>query len=90
MKKQVEALGSRWELFVDEGLVESRRGVALRLSTPVRREVVLTTDRPWEGPASAYFTAIQDGKKVRLYYRGYCPGDQSLEQVTCLAESERR
>jgi hypothetical protein len=88
MKQQAEALGSRWELFVDDGLVESKRGVALRLTTPVRREIVLTTDRLWEGPASAYFTAIQDGKKVRLYYRGYCPGDQSLEQVTCLAESD--
>lgn len=78
----------RWELFVDEVLIESKRGVALRLNTPVRREVVLTTDRPWEGPASAYFTAIQDGKKIRLYYRGYCPGDQSLEQATCMAESD--
>lgn len=88
MQRQAESIGSRWELFVDDSLIESLQGAALKLNPPVRREIVLTTDRPWEGPASAYFTAIQDGKKVRLYYRGYCPGDQSQEQATCMAESD--
>lgn len=86
--KQAEKIGSRWELFVDDNLIESLRGAALKLNPPVRRELVLTTDKPWEGPASAYFTAIQDGKKVRLYYRGFCPADGSEKQVTCLAESD--
>ena len=42
-------IGSRWELFVDEFLVAEKNGVALKLDEPVRREVVLVTDRPWEG-----------------------------------------
>lgn len=82
-------LGPRWELFVDDLLIADLRGVALKLHEPVRREVVLTTDRPWEGPTSAYFSVIQDGKKVRLYYRGSAGGsDRSAAQVTCVAESD--
>lgn len=81
-------LGSRWELFVDEFLVAQKSGVALKLHDPIRREIVLTTDQPWEGPTCAYFSAIQDGGKVRLYYRGSAGGsDHSDAQVTCLAES---
>lgn len=82
-------IGSRWELFVDSLLIASRSGVALKLHEPVRREVVLVTDQPWEGPTCGYFSAIQDGKKVRLYYRGSAGGsDHSEDQVTCVVESE--
>lgn len=82
-------IGSRWELFVDEALISQRNGVALKLHEPVRREVVLTTDQPWEGPTCGYFSAVQDGKKVRLYYRGSAGGsDASEAQVTCVAESD--
>lgn len=82
-------LGSRWELFVDEFLIAEKTGVALKLHEPVRREIVLATDQPWEGPTSAYFSVIQDGAKVRLYYRGSAGGsDHSAAQVTCVAESD--
>ncbi len=85
--KSVVEIGSRWELFVDDWLIETLSNAQLRLNTPVRQEVVLVTDRPWEGVDSAYYTAIQDGDKVRLYYRGYCPADADGRQVTCMAES---
>jgi hypothetical protein len=82
-------LGSRWELFLDESLIAKKQGVALKLHEPVRREVVLTTDKPWEGSTCAYFSAVQDGKKIRLYYRGSSGGsDHSADQVTCVVESE--
>lgn len=82
-------LGSRWELFMDRHLIASQKGVALKLHEPVRREVVLTTDKPWEGPTSAYFSVVKDGKKIRLYYRGSAGNsDHSINQVTCVAESE--
>ncbi|HEY1082204.1 MAG TPA: hypothetical protein VGE29_08080 [Prosthecobacter sp.] len=81
-------IGSRWELFLDSWLVASQNGVERVLHEPVRREVVLKTDQPWEGPACGYFSAIQDGKKVRLYYRGSTGGpDNSQSQVTCVVES---
>lgn len=82
-------LGSRWELFLDDHLIAEKEDVSLKLHEPVRREVVLTTDKPWEGPTCAYFSAVQDGKKVRLYYRGSSGGsDHSADQVTCVVESE--
>lgn len=81
-------LGNRLEMFVDDWLIAQRKGVTLRLNNPIRREVVLVTDKPWEGIDSAYYTAIQDGKRVRLYYRGFCPADASDQQVTCMVESE--
>ena len=85
------SIGTRVEMFVDSWLMDSNRsrGVSLKLQTPVRREVVLTTDKPWEGKDSAYFTIFQEGERIRLYYRGFIPagGDASDKQVTCYAES---
>jgi hypothetical protein len=87
MGKPPVAIGSRIEMFMDDWLLERRQNVSLRINTPVRREVVLVTDRPWEGPDSAYYSVIQDGDLVRLYYRGFCPADADDRQVTCYAES---
>jgi hypothetical protein len=85
---QVRDIGSRWELFVDEFLVANKSGVALKLHDPIKREVVLTTDQPWEGQTCAYFSVLQDGGKVRLYYRGSNGGsDHSDDQLTCVVES---
>ena len=84
-------IGLRTELFVDDWLIDAssiRGNLSLQLQTPLKREVVLVTDKPWEGPDSAYFTVFQDGPVVRLYYRGIVPaGDLSENQVTCYAES---
>jgi hypothetical protein len=82
-------LNSDWELFVDQYLIATQHNVSLQQQTPIRREVVLVTDKPWEGPHSAYFTVFQDHGKVRMYYRGFVPkdGDLSPSQVTCYAES---
>jgi hypothetical protein len=78
-------------MFVDDWLLDASRTrgqISLELQRPVRREVVLVTDKPWEGPDSAYYTVFQDGPLVRLYYRGIVPaGDTSSGQVTCYAES---
>lgn len=87
-EKPPVAIGSRVEMFVDDWLLARMEHVALRLNPPVRREIVLNTDQAWESAQSAYFTVLQDGKRIRLYYRGYCPDDNAADQVTCLAESE--
>lgn len=81
-------LGSRWELLVDDWLIDRADGVTLELNKPERREIVIVTDQPWEGDTSAYFSVVQDGELVRLYYRGSVPGtDDSADQVTCVVES---
>lgn len=82
-------LGQRWELFIDDFLVDTVRDATLTLHPPRRAEVVLVTDAAWEGPTSAYFTVLKDGDTIRLYYRGSVDGsDHSIDQVTCVAESK--
>jgi hypothetical protein len=72
--------------LVDRHLIVDMRGVSHVLHPPVRREVVLTLDRPWEGRQSAYGTVVRDADgRVRLYYRG--GGDTDPPEVTCVALS---
>lgn len=87
--KSTADLGQRWELFVDDFLVDTVRDASLALHPPSRAEVVLVTDAAWEGPTSAYLTVLKDGDTIRLYYRGSVGGsDHSIDQVTCVAESK--
>lgn len=83
-------VGSRVEMFVGGWLLHERRDVTQVLHPPVRREVVLTLDRPWEGPGSAYYTVFRDKSKVRMYYRGLGSFQkrQNPPPVMCYAESD--
>lgn len=84
-------LGSRRELFVDRYLVEDMDGVQLKLQRPEPHEVVLVTDKPWEGNTSAYYTIFQDGDRYRMYYRGSHWDEVAKKaahpEVVCYAES---
>lgn len=83
-------IGSRLELFVDDGLVEKTAGTEFVLHPPAAKEVAIVFDRPWEGNTSGYVTVFQDGGMFRMYYRG---SNYDLKtrlhgrQVTCYAES---
>ena len=85
-------IADRRELFVDRYLVQELEGEARQiLHHPVPREVVLVSDRPWEGNGLNYVTVFQDGDLYKMYYRGgdYDRGVTSLhEQVYCLAISK--
>ena len=83
-------IGSRRELFVDDYLVERLTGNArLVVQEPVPQEVVLVTDKPWEGSSCLYFTIFQDGDLYRMYYRGLQikDGKPAHREVVCYAES---
>ena len=87
-------VGSRLELFVDDHVIERLTGGAqLRLHRPVRREIAIVFDAPWEGNNSAYVTVFRDGPIYRMYYRGRqidLSGDKLKfphGQVVCYAES---
>jgi hypothetical protein len=85
-------IGSRRELFVDDFLIDRLDGDArLHLHGPQPQEVVLVTDRPWEGNTSAYYTVFRDGDTYRMYYRGSHYDEQTRKsahpEVTCYAES---
>ena len=63
-------IGSRLEPLWDSYLIESMEGVEQILHEPIPREVALTTDAPWEGNTSCYFTVFEDDGLFRMYYRG--------------------
>ncbi|MCA9194896.1 MAG: hypothetical protein KDB03_24160 [Planctomycetales bacterium] len=86
-------IGSRRELFVDDRLIESMtEGITWELVQPQPCEVVLTTDAPWEGNTSAYYTVLRDDDRFRMYYRGSHWDNQKQQsphrEVTCYAESQ--
>lgn len=82
-------IGSQWELFVDDYLIQDLKNARLTLHRPVDRGAVMELDRPWEGPFSGYFTVIKDGDLYRMYYRGRpaTGADGAIGEVTCYAES---
>ncbi len=86
-------IGSRLELFVDDYSIEMIDGDAkLHLHRPQPQEVVLVTDKPWEGNTSAYYTIFRDGDLYRAYYRGSHWDEQTKKathpEVVCYAESK--
>ncbi len=86
-------IGSRLELFVDDYVIDDIEGDAtLHLHQPKPREVVLVTDKPWEGNTSAYYTIFRDGDLYRAYYRGSHWDEQAKKaahpEVVCYAESK--
>ena len=63
-------IGSRRELFVDDYLIDSVKGTALRLGRPLPAEVILKADRPWEGAFNFGNSVHLHEGVYRLYYRG--------------------
>lgn len=84
-------IGGQRQLFVDDFLVDRMDNVQLQIERPQPREVVLVTDKPWEGNTSAYYTLFQDGDKYRMYYRGSHWNEKTKQathrEVVCYAES---
>lgn len=85
------AIGSRRELFIEDGLVGSLEGAERILHKPVAQDVAIVCDKPWEGNTSAYFTIFRDDDRFRMYYRGsHWDVEKKREahrEVACYAES---
>jgi hypothetical protein len=83
----LRAIGPRWELFVDDWLIDRFAGAALRLHAPVPRDVVFRWDAPWEGPACGYVTLLEDDHEYRMYYRASANTKPDEAQRTAVAVS---
>jgi hypothetical protein len=94
--KSAVVIGDRRELFLDDFLIDGLSGKAeRRLHHPVRREVVLVHDEPWEGSGSGYHSVFQDGGLYRMYYKAWhldvSPGKVRTDThplYCCYAESD--
>jgi len=90
--QQTVDVDTRLQLFVDRLLIGQFQGDAsLHLHKPKPQEVVLVTDKPWEGNTCAYYTIFQDGDRYRMYYRGSHFDEKTRKsghrEVACYAES---
>lgn len=84
-------IGTRLEPLADDYLIGSLHNVKQVLHEPVRREVAIVSDCPWEGNVSGYHVVFQDGDLYRMYYRGWnhdVKNGQYSREYTCYAESK--
>lgn len=79
-------IGSKRECFFDTFLInESDTTAERRLHKPVRREVLLTMDAPWEGKYTTMFSTVYAEGKWRMYYNTVI---SPKEKFVCYAESD--
>ena len=83
-------VGSRRQLFVDGHLIASLDGVRQVLHHPVRREVAIAAEHPWEKYGVSYLVAFPDGGKFRAWYRvdAAAFGKGKRRAMTAYAESD--
>lgn len=77
-------------LFWSEAFTDTERTDAtLSVNRAMRREKVLTLDRPWEGNGGTYASVIKDGERYRMYYQTCTlTADERIPQIhVCYAES---
>ena len=58
------------EVLWDMDLADKVENIELKMHKPVRKNVALDMNMPWEGEHCCYGSIIYDGEKYRLYYRG--------------------
>ena len=89
MKVDPIGIGRDRQLFTDDAWISDSRGVERILHQPVRREVILHPDRPWESGGLSYLTTFRDRGKIRGWYRADLVLQGSdYDSITCYAESD--
>lgn len=91
--EQAIDIGSRRQLFVDGHLIKRMDAVRQVLHHPVRREVAIKIDHPWEQGGIWSMVTFKDGDKFRAWYRvdtkQYVAGnDKGRKMMTAYAESD--
>lgn len=82
-------IGSEREVFWDDYIVDTEKTTATkRIHSPVRRELVMAFDKPWEGSACYFINMIHDEGKIKMYYRAGNDGIPHPNDIRiCYAES---
>ena len=66
-------LENRRELFIDDYLIADMQHVQLLVHQPVREEIAITCDAPWEGNGCGYYSVLHDPQEslYRMYYHAW-------------------
>ena len=80
-------IGSNRQLFVDRHVIDKLTNARLVLHQPVRRELAIVNEHPWERFGVSYMVTFRDGGKFRAWYR--CDGValSDRKSLTAYAES---
>ncbi len=83
-------VGSRRQLFVDQRLIGTLEGVRQVLHHPVRREIAIAPEHPWEKHGVSYMVTFKDGDRFRAWYRvdAVAFGEGKRRSMTAYAESD--
>ncbi|NUQ64982.1 MAG: hypothetical protein HUU20_21165 [Pirellulales bacterium] len=63
------AVGDQLQLFLDDHLIDSMRGVELKLHSPRPAEIVIQMEKPWEDQTMYDPVVLKDGDRYRMWYR---------------------
>lgn len=64
-------IGSRLELMIDNELLDEFKNASLRMHHPIRRELVMEYNKPWEGNGCSFRTVFRDDNIYRMYYTSW-------------------
>ncbi len=83
-------IGSRRQLFVDGYLIKKMTGARQVLHRPVKREVAIKPEHPWEKHGVSYMVTFKDGGRFRAWYRVDAAGweGEPRNTMTAYAESD--
>ena len=84
-------VGTRRQLFVDGRLIESMDDVRQVLHRPIRCEIAVKPEHPWEKHGVSYMVTFKDGDRFRAWYRvdaADTSKDEPRRTFTAYAESE--
>jgi len=70
-------LANHRELFMDDYLVDQMKDVQILVHRPVREEIAVHCDAPWEGNGCGYYTVLHDKQEAvfRMYYHAWQIGN---------------
>lgn len=83
-------IGSRRQLFVGQDLIAEMKNVRQFLHEPVRREIAIKPEHPWEQEGVSYMVAFKDGDRFCAWYRANSAafGKAKRQARTAYAESQ--
>ena len=81
-------LKGKRELFWDFDIVESQEGIKINRHGPVRKNIALLCDAPWEGVTCGYPAVRKVGDEYRFYYRASGQNEMAKGESFCVAYSK--
>jgi len=82
------SLKGRRELLWDLDIFESHEGVRINRHAPIRKNVALVCDDPWEGVTCGYPAIRKVGDEYRFYYRASGKNEMAKGESFCVATSK--